>query len=68
MRKILIIRDEGNYAYSGGYCAIFVPKNAPGTSKYDKEIELQKENVSQKLLEIQKLVLELWDYVERRPV
>ncbi|WP_335943925.1 HNH endonuclease signature motif containing protein [Pseudomonas sp. G166] len=68
LQKILITRDEGNYVYNGGYCATFVPTNTPGASKYDNEIKLQKENVSQKLLEIQKLVLELWDYVERRPV
>ena len=66
MRQVLNIREQGNYHYNGSYCAKFIPKSALGTSDYDNEISAQIKLVEDKLLEIQKLVFELWDYVENR--
>lgn len=66
LQQILNIREQGNYRYNGGYCATFIPKNAPGTFEYDNKITTQKKLVKNKLLEIQKLVFELCEYVENR--
>lgn len=66
MQQVLTIREQGNYHYNGGYCAIFIPKNPPGTFEYDIEITTQKEHIKTKLREIQNLVFELCMYVENR--
>jgi hypothetical protein len=66
MQRVLNIREQGNYHYNGSYFAKFIPKSAPGTSEYDNEISTQIKLVKDNLLEIQKLVFELWDYVENR--
>tara|TARA_R110000868_G_scaffold411322_1_gene703127 strand:- start:2438 stop:2962 length:525 start_codon:yes stop_codon:yes gene_type:complete len=66
MRQVLNIREQGNYRYNGSYCATFIPKHNLGTPEYDNEISAQKKLVEDKLLEIQKLVFELWGYVENR--
>lgn len=67
LQQVLNIREQGNYRYDGSYCAKFIPNNPPGTAEYDNEINMQRELVSNKLLEIQKLAFELWSYVENRP-
>ncbi|STR45797.1 HNH endonuclease signature motif containing protein [Iodobacter fluviatilis] len=66
MQQVLNIREQGNYRYNGSYCATFIPKHAIGTPEYDREISAQKKLVEDKLLEIQKLASELWDYVGNR--
>lgn len=67
LQKLLNIREQGNYHDNGSPCAKFIPKNPPGTDGYNIEINMQIELVSNILLEIQKLIFELWDYVENRP-
>lgn len=66
LQQVLNIREQGNYRYNGSYCAAFIPTNAPGTSEYNNEITAQMKLVENKLLEIQKLVFELCEYVENR--
>lgn len=66
LQQVLNIREQGNYRYNGSYCATFIPKNALGTFEYDNEITNQKNLVENKLLEIQKLIFELCEYVENR--
>lgn len=66
MRQVHNIREQGNYYYDGSYCSKYIPKSALGTSEYDNEISAQKKLVEDKLLEIKKLVFELWKYVENR--
>ncbi len=66
LRQVLNIRERGNYRYSGSCCATFISKHAPGVPEYDNEISAQKKLVEDKLREIQKLVFELWGYVENR--
>lgn len=66
LQRLLNIREQGDYRYHGGYSARFTPAHPPGTSEYDHEIDVQRKIVKDILLEIQKLVSELWQYVENR--
>lgn len=67
LQRLLDIREQGDYRYNGGHSARFTPRNPPGTSGYDREIDKQREIVADILWEIQKMVHELWHYVENRP-
>lgn len=68
LEQVFKIREQGNYRYDGGYCAIFTSRYPPGHPEYDNDISTQKKLVADKLLEIQKLTLELRGYVENRLV
>lgn len=68
LQQILNIREQSDYRFNGGYSARFTPRHPLGTSEYDNEITVQIKLVQEKLLEIQKLVFELWGYVESRPL
>jgi hypothetical protein len=66
LSQILSIREQGNYYFTGGMSAKFIPRSPVGTHEYNSEIDSQRFSVHKRLLDIQRLVNELWDYVGNR--
>lgn len=67
LRRLLDIRNNGNYVYHGGYAARFVPSCPKESPDFNNQIDAQRKIVVDILLQLQRLTTELSDYVGNRP-
>jgi hypothetical protein len=67
LRRLLDIRNNGNYVYHGGYTARFVPSGPKESPDFNNQIDAQRKSVVDILLQLQRLNAELSDYVGNRP-